>query len=95
VVADATALTEVPRSDGAWRRVRLRLARTGNACAKASLTTDDRIGLFDNGARLPAVVFGARSPRSHTESGAENGKSTSAINQQAAMRAASESDIFV
>jgi len=95
VVVETTAATEVPRSDDAWRRMRLRLTRTGNACAKACLTTDDRIGLFDSGARLPAVVFGARSPRSHTESGAENGNSTSAINQQAAVRAASESDIFV
>ena len=95
VVGDATAVTEGPRSDDAWRRVTLRLARTGNACAKASLATDDRIGLFDKGARFAAVVFGARSPKSHTDSGAENGKRMSAINQQAAVRAANETDIFV
>jgi hypothetical protein len=95
VAVDPTVETKVPRSDGASRRVRLRLARTGNACAKACLTTDARIGLFDRGARLPAVVFGRRSPRSHTDNGAENGKRTSAINQQAAVRAASESDMFV
>ena len=95
VVVNATAVTEVPRSDSPWRRLRLRLARTGNACAKAFLATEDGIGLFESGARLPAIAFGTRSPRSHTESGAENGKRTSAINQQAAVRAASDSDIFV
>lgn len=95
VVIDATAMDELVRPAGASRRVRVRLARSGNACARASLTIDARIGLLDNGARLPAIVFGTRSPRSHTESGAENGKMTSAINQQAAVRAASEIDIFV
>lgn len=91
----ATAMKELQPPDGASRRVRLRLARTGNACARASLTTDARIGLLESGARPSAIVFGTRSPRSHTESGAENGKMTSAISQQAAVRAASESDVFV
>ena len=95
VVIGAAAMTEVARPDGVWRRVRLRLARTGNACASASLTTEERTGLFDSGERLPVVVFVTRSPRSHTESGAENGKTISAISQQAAVRAARESDIFV
>lgn len=95
VAIDTTAMDGVPRPDGASRRVRLRLTRTGNACARASLTTEARTGLLDSGARLPAIDFGMRSPRSHTESGAENGKMTSAINQQAAVRAARESDIFV
>lgn len=95
VVLGAAEMNDASLPDGASRRVRVRLARTGNACARASFTTEVRTGLFDSGARFPAVVCAMRSPRSHTESGAENGKMTSAINQQAAVRAGSESDIFV
>lgn len=95
VVIGATAMTDVARPDGVCRRVRLRFARTGNACARASLTTDARTGPFDSGEPLPVVVFVTRSPRSHTDSGAENGKTISAISQQAAVRAVRESDIFV
>ena len=95
VVAGGAAVTDVDRPDGASRRVRLRLARTGNTCARAFFTTEARTGLFDSGEPLPVVVFVMRSPRSHTDSGAENGKTISAISQQAAARAARESDILV
>jgi len=91
-----TRVSDGPRPDGASRRVRLPVARTGKACANASFTTETRTWLFDNGAALLAGVIGTRSARSQTDSGAENGKITRAINQYAAARAKSrQGDIFV
>ena len=76
--------------------MRVFVGRTGNACASASFTTDARTGVFDNGAVDAEVVLGARSARSHTDSGAENGKMMSAISQHAAARVQSQQgDIFV
>jgi hypothetical protein len=85
-----------PRCNGAARRVRVLPTRIGKGWLSASLTTETRTGVFDSGAVIESVVPGTRSDRSQTDSGAENGKMTSAINQYAAARVESQpDDIFV
>ena len=87
-------MSDGPRSEAATRV--LVWARIGNDCANASFTTETRRGVCDSGAEGDVVNFGTRSDRSHTDSGAENGKTTSAISTHAAARVESQrSDIFV
>jgi len=83
-----------PRSEAA-RRV-LAWARIGKERANSSFSTETRSEAFDSGAVGDGVNFGTRSDRSHTDSGAENGKTTSAISRHAAVRVENQrSDIFV
>src|SRR6476469_2006224 len=74
-VWSAASMSDGPRSDAATRV--LVWARIGKDCANASFTTETRRGVFDSGAEGDGVNAGTRSDRSHTDSGAENGKTTS------------------
>jgi hypothetical protein len=95
-VRSAHRRSDAPRTAAASRRLRVPVVRTGNACAKAFFTTETRTEALDNGAALDAVSFGARSDSSHTDSGGENGNTTSAINAYVAPRMEYQpGDIFV
>jgi hypothetical protein len=95
-VRSAARESDALRSPAASRRLRVLLARTGNGCASACFRTETRTEAFDSGAVLGAVIFAAKSDSSHTDSGAENGNTTSAIKAYAAARMENQpGDIFV